>query len=534
MVRLVGFPRPSLKNCSRFLIVTLLLSFPQKAMAEPIWAFNPDRPSPKNINLLKDNWSNSRSNPSCFGERGRAFDISINNLSQGYEAINLKALSVLVFVPPASISSFDWSVFRLTLLPGAKENLLGSGLPSTAQVNGVGAVADPNVYSYYKTNISDVFYTFEVLFTFPPFLMKKGQLYTAVLECRTTGSQNIYSVWETQKLGNVGATAAFDGSKIIPYGYNASVQHSLYGEKTLLYHPVVLIHDFGGLPKDFEDNGYPALLSGESFNPKYVKFFDFGNNESGYKSAADIKTLTPKFTDDLNNLSADYVKEGGDGEVDVVAFGLGNFVVKDHLLKNKNQNKVRNFVSVASPNRGSWLVDIDRNPKATFTSSPRFNSKVAGVFHPLLKNLNVWSSGRDPASLASFLNQAQSGSDITIELSDSNKLPPKSAVKYFNIVGEISVVAKQTLFTQEVEGKSSLGDGSVLIESAVFSCELTDTDCRTTFTEQTSLTKVISKTPTGFSSSFSSPDLSSLKYLHNKLIGAAEVKNKIKEILSTF
>ena len=132
-------------------------------------------------------------------------------------------------------------------------------------------------------------------------------------------------IWGSRNIYPIGKSFSFkDGSRIENYLSNVGVQHTLYGNVTLLYRPVILVHDLGGLPQDFDSNGYSSLLTGENFNPKFIRYFDFGSDASGYKSFTDLRSLSQKFSDNLTALSVDYIKEGGDGKVDVVAFGLGN------------------------------------------------------------------------------------------------------------------------------------------------------------------------------------------------------------------
>ena len=532
MVRPVGSPRLLLKSCKYGALVVLLLIFlvlAPTALAEEVWLFTrPSPPSygPVGLNRLVDHWNNTTFNDYCYSSYGRAFNVSVNN----YDAVLLNGLSIMVWSPTRPLTPADWASLKLTILPGEASTLIGQNISEKVK-EGVSPVTDPSLFPGYKTNIGTYLYSYELLFKFPPVLLKKDKItLTAILECKM---EKGLVVWGSKNIYPNGKSFLFKDGSIIENYPNVGVQHTLYGNVALLYRPVILVHDLGGVPQDFDSNGYSSLLTGENFNPKFVKFFDFGSNESGYKSFVDLHSVSQKFTDDLTALSADYIKEGGDGKVDVVAFGLGNLVVKDYLAKNKSQARVRSFVSVGAPNKGSWLIDLEKNVGTVF-SEAAFNQRIAKLFLPSLKSLNVTSSGRDPGSFSSFLDQAKSDAPINAELSDVTRLPPKNEVKYFSLMGDINVVTKQTLFAQEVTTRSSLGDGSVLVGSALLSCESTDGSCRTVFTEQINLSRVVSRVSSGFTSSFPEPSLSSLKYLHNKLIGATEVKNKIKEILSTF
>lgn len=535
MVRLVGFLRPSLKNCKyktfTALLLIVFLTWAPSALAEDVWLFTRPSPSsygPVGLNRLVDHWSNTAFNDYCYSNWGRAFNISVNN----YDAIHLNGLSIMVWSPTRPLTSADWASLKLTILPGEASTLIGQDLSEKVK-EGLSPVTDLTVFPGYKTNIGTYPYSYELLFKFPPVLLRKDKTtLTAILDCRM---EKGIVVWGSQNIYPNGKSFLFkDGSRVENYLSDVGVQHTLYGNVTLLYRPVVLVHDLGGVPQDFDSNGYSSLLTGENFNPKFVKFFDFGSDSSGYKSFVDLRSISQKFTDDLTSLSFDYVKEGGDGKVDVVAFGLSNLVVKDHLSKNKSQNKVRFFISVGALNKGSWFVDMDRNKENFNPGGSKFNSKTAALFLPDLKKLNIISSGRDPASQASFLDQGRSDSPIVLELADIGKIPSQGEINYYNIMGDILVSVKQSLLGQTLTSQNSLGDGSVLTESARILCDSGDTSCSTTFTESSEVTRTLKRESGNLTYSVGLPDVSSFKFLHNKLISSLEVKNRIKEILTAF
>ena len=533
MVKLVGFPRPSLKNfkyktLTAFLLIVFLLQAPS-ALAEDIWLFTrPSPPSygPVGLNRLVDHWNNTPFNDYCYSNFGRAFNVSVNN----NDAVLLNGLSIMVLSQKRPLTPTDYASLKLTILPGEASTLIGQDL-SVKVKESLTPVTDLTVFPGYKTNIGNYLYSYELLFKFPPILLKRDKtILTAILECKM---EKEIVIWGSKNIYPNGKSFLFeDGSRIKNYYSNVSVQHTLYGNVTLLYRPVILLHDLGGLPQDFESNGYSSLLTGENFNSKFVKLFDFGSDASGYKSFVDLRGLSQKFSDDLTVLSLDYIKEGGDGKVDVVAFGLSNLVVKDYLSKNKSQNKVRSFISVGAVNKGSWLVDMDRNKDNFNPSSSKFNSKVAALFLPDLKKLNVISSGRDSSSFFSILDQGRSDSPIIADLADPGKIPSPEEIRYYNIMGDILVSVKQSLLGRALTTQNSLGDGSVLTDSARILCNSGDTSCSTTFTESSDITRTLKREGDNLIYSTNLPDISTFKFLHHKLISSAEVKNKIKELLT--
>lgn len=494
--------------------------------------------SPSNLIWLADNWSDGRSAPGCFAGQGRAFDVSLTNLDPTYTAVNLQGISVLFHVAAASARSFDWGILRLTLVSGAKESLIGKDLSDVVRTESVAAVTDPAVFPRYQDSVTDIYsspVTYEVLFKLPPRLIKRGQTYTALLECQTGNLNNIYSVWQSQRMGGVGAVAAFDGRSVKSYGYNDSVLHSLYGEKSLLFHPVILVHELGGSVTDFQDKGFFDLLRGENFNPDFVKVFDFGSEGGQYKSNVELPTLVQKFADDLVRVAADYQSQGGDGKVDVVAFGSGNLIAKDYLSRNPRQSRVRRYISVGGLNKGSWLLDRQSHLAVADDPAMGFNARVAELFVPLLNELNLLSSGRPPTSTA-VLDQLRSDSAVVGRLLDEGRLPTRTEVGFHNLVGNINVRVRQPLFHFQVSGVSSLGDGAVTRESSRLNCPPEETACLTVFGEDLGLLRRLRR---GGAESFSySGDLPSLetlkrlKFIHSKLMESVEIQSEIKRILS--
>lgn len=534
MVKLVGFLRLSLKSCkyktfTSFLLLVFLIQVPS-ALAEDIWLFT--RPNavsygPVGLNRLIDYWSNVTFNDYCYSNYGRAFNVSVNN----YDAILLNGLSVMVWSPTRPLTATDWDSLKLTIIPGEASTFIGQNISEKVKES-LNPVTDLTVFPGSRTNIGTYPYSYELLFKFPPVLLKRDKtILTAIIECQM-GKEII--IWGSKNIYPNGKSFLFRNNSIAENYPNVGVQHTLYGNVALLYRPVILVHDLGGLPQDFDSNGYSSLLTGENFNSKFIKYFDFGSDASGYKSFTDLRNVSQKFSDDLAALSVDYLKEGGDGKIDVVAFGLGNLIVKNHLSKNKSQNKVRSFISVGAVNKGSWFVDMDRSKDGFNPGSSTFNSKIASLFLPDLKKLNVISSGRDSSSFSSFLDQGRSDSPVVLDLSDIGKIPSREEIRYYNIVGDILVSVKQSLLGRALTSRNSLGDGSVLTDSARIFCNNDDVSCSTTFTESSDIIRMLKREGDNLTYSTSVPDISTFKFLHNKLISSPEVKNKIKEILTAY
>ena len=95
---------------------------------------------------------------------------------------------------------------------------------------------------------------------------------------------------------------------------------------------------------------------------------------------------------------------------------------------------------------------------------------------------------------------------------------------------DISTTFEQKIFSRTVKKKMSIGDGVVLPESATFLPGFNFTGLA--FDDAVTVESRIARAANG-SGKIEWPRLSSFRYFHSNMLASSEIKNKVKELLSS-
>lgn len=150
--------------------------------------------------------------------------------------------------------------------------------------------------------------------------------------------------------------------------------------------PVILIHDLGGSPQDWDRWGLESFLVGEGgLDPRLIRRFDYGYRREGripqYDSQGDLIQIAHRLSDDpaipdgaafqVDRLAAESQALGGPGNVSLVALGSGGLIARYYLsrtepdsLGTQYHGRVDKVILVGVPNQGitsdSTLADLQR------------------------------------------------------------------------------------------------------------------------------------------------------------------------------
>ena len=142
-------------------------------------------------------------------------------------------------------------------------------------------------------------------------------------------------------------------------------------------HPVILIHDLGGSPQDWDRWGLESLLVNEGgFDPRLIRRFDYGYRREGrvpqYDAQGDLIQIAHRLSDDpaipdgeafqVDRLAAESQELGGPGKVSLVALGSGGLIARYYLsraepdsLGTRYNGCVGRAILLGTPNRGGWF-----------------------------------------------------------------------------------------------------------------------------------------------------------------------------------
>ncbi len=141
--------------------------------------------------------------------------------------------------------------------------------------------------------------------------------------------------------------------------------------------PVILIHDLGGSPQDWDRWGLESLLVNEGgLDLRLIRRFDYGYRREGrvpqYDSQGDLILIAHRLSDDpaipdgaafqVDRLAAESQALGGPGKVSLVALGSGGLIARYYLSRaepdssgTRYNGRVDKVILVGTPNRGGWF-----------------------------------------------------------------------------------------------------------------------------------------------------------------------------------
>ncbi len=149
--------------------------------------------------------------------------------------------------------------------------------------------------------------------------------------------------------------------------------------------PVILIHDLGGSPQDWNRWGVVSRLVNEGgLDPRLIRRFDYGYTRHGtvprYDAQGDLIRIACRLSDDLaasrgeafqvDTLAEESRALGGPDKVSIVALGAGGIIARYYLsrrtpdaLGTRYNGHVDKVILVGTPNRGARLGSVARDWK---------------------------------------------------------------------------------------------------------------------------------------------------------------------------
>ena len=460
-----------------FLVSLLLNYFVTLTPAQAISIYN-RYPWPtlyQSLDIVTENTDYLDAVGTCSRTQGRSFTFSHP------DSFKLAGLSVYVYMLRLQSHRFDPSLFKLSLLdPSHKGSFLASGVAST--------------YSQLIDLDLGLNSTFEVFF--PLDVNVSGEVsYTALLDCQSS-EEDLFQIPESSRLGD-GLVSYYDftSNESSPYpGSGRKILFTTFSPRGAphfppvppptnkeqstnnplpRFHPVIFVHGLGGDPTNFESDtenrNYVRLLTDLGYPKDYIYLYSYGYKYDSikrvnyYNYQGDVKEIAEGMEVVVSSLSDKHKGQGGDGQVDIVAHSLGNLVTRQYLLTHKDNHRIRRYIAVGAPFKGTWVMALDKNissfPILGKTTERLLADSILDIYNK--ENKNAISRN----SVASI--QATPGSDFLEGPEGINKTNI-SGIEFYSIYGNINATIRQKVFSKTFERKLDLGDGIILEDSATY------------------------------------------------------------------
>lgn len=233
------------------------------------------------------------------------------------------------------------------------------------------------------------------------------------------------------------------------------------------FHPVILIHGLGGVPKDWElpDQNYVKLLEDQGYPADYIKeyvYADADNNPLTYDYQGDIPKVSANMKNDVDELSKKSSENGGDGLVDLVGYSLGGLVAREYLHQNPVDHKIRKLITVGTPHQGVFWMGID--PWAE--NLPWAGESVKEALNNFLNKVIRVVKKHQPLDLNSDAAQeVRPDSSYLQELNNLTMIVYHP--KYYTLYGDIDASLYYHLLFLSIKKEFSTGDFFIMPDSAV-------------------------------------------------------------------
>ncbi|MCL5004287.1 MAG: hypothetical protein M1352_03365 [Patescibacteria group bacterium] len=470
-----------LTSLSLLLLSSTGLSFDDEALANPIYERHP---WPKELfgqEIEIDNTDYLDADHPCSRSQGRVFEVTHK------DTLKVSGISVYVYVPDRNEAKFNKGLFKLTLLDGEGEILLGQVSSTYANIIDRGGDLSPTFEVYFPLGLS-LFggrpYAFRVeCLTEEPVMFRlaessrvKEGLILGYYDS-TTGETLPYYEGHNPRVSLLFTTFIERGTPRFPPIPKETPESSPSGQtKANLpppkYHPVVLIHGLGGDPTNFEseseNRNYVKLLTSLGYPREYINLYSYGykvdiKGERHYNYQGDVREIAEGLEAVVNTLSSLHKAEGGDGRVDIVAHSLGNLVTRQYLLTHKDNHKIRRYIAVGAPFKGAWPMGVDKNIR----SIPLIGASIEKAIANLALNLYNRDAVGKLTSDSIAAGQVTPGSDFLEGPNGINKTQIGN-LEVYTIYGNVATTVKQKIFNRTIETKIDIGDGLILSESATY------------------------------------------------------------------
>lgn len=336
--------------------------------------------------------------------------------------------------------------------------------------------------------------------------------FTVVLKC--SSQKNNIVLWERFP-GGLGRYDYFDytTNSIHSSGTDSKLALTLYsGHPTPpSYKPVVLLREAG-----HSAGGWDNLISELAYgNSNYVVRFDYDENQS-------MPALAQKLQDEVTTLSNISFSDWGDGQVDLVGYGLGGLIAERYLRDHSTDHHIRRFVAVAVPFKGIPLLNW-----SNYTGTvPRLGSWLNKKFLNGSRDLLGAANGFNISTTA--VNQMADDNSY-MQNKGGTSLPTNVAV--YSVTGNLSAAYQQNLFHFTAKKREDLGDLFVPADSAQPAWLATSNQKIFSEAADLAFTASLTKDSLGAKVEFLGPETNNLTFLHGKLLNVPAVRSAIKAYL---
>ncbi len=336
--------------------------------------------------------------------------------------------------------------------------------------------------------------------------------FTVVLKC--SSQKNNIVLWERFS-GGPGRYDYFDytTNSIHSSGTDSKLALTLYsGHPTPpSYKPAILLRE-AGRSVGIWDSLVNELAYGKS---DYVRRFDYDESQN-------ISTLALKLQDEVTALSNLSFSDWGDGQVDLVGYGLGGLIAERYLRDHPNDHHVRRFVAVAVPFKGTPLLNWSNYTGTVVRLGSWLNKKFTNGSRDLLGAANGFNTSTTAVSQMADDNSYIKNKDVVALPAD---------VSVYSVRGSLPATYTQALFHFTATRQEDLGD--LFVPGASAQPTWIPAANQKIFSEATDLgfTANLTKDSHGARVGFSGPETNNLNFLHGKLLDVPAVRSAIKAYL---
>ena len=270
--------------------------------------------------------------------------------------------------------------------------------------------------------------------------------------------------------------------------------------------PLLLVHDLGGSPNDWNTWGVESYLVNEGgLDPRLVRRFSFGYRREGrvpqYDAQGSIIEIAHRLSDDasipdgdafqVDRLAADSLALGGPGKVAIVAVGAGGLAVRYYLSRRtpdrwgtRYGGRVDKAILVGVPNRGAefhsfgkktlrsqavwrWLGRLCRLGDAGARARVALGVLEEGLdaLHRRVLDEMVGDSGQPVSAKSLGTLQCTPASFLLRWLNQRDRVP--EGVRFHCLAGEISLLVRVPILAgAQCSLRLNLGDLLVSRRSA--------------------------------------------------------------------
>jgi len=246
-----------------------------------------------------------------------------------------------------------------------------------------------------------------------------------------------------------------------------------YCDATPIYNPLLFVHGMGGKPEEwlagnkrmYRDRLLEEFRKNDSeFPEEWIDSYHFGFlQDGGYNYQGDIAEMASGMTEAVGKLSAAHKEYGGDGKVDLVGFSLGGIIIRQYLADNLTDHHVRKAILMASPNKGSWLMVVDRDVYSIPILGKTLEHAIAGSIVNIVNSIKKYHPISTRSKTAIQVSPKSDYLEGSQKLNDYINTPDD--VEYYLHAANIMMRARHNFLYWTIEREASIGDGVVLEES---------------------------------------------------------------------